>query len=192
MAGRPAHLGLALPTHLLRRVRSDVRCHPLLHAVLIAMLGKGVVSAQTPGDTAPSITLKTLAGGTDSLAGYRGHPVLVNFWATWCTPCRGEIPAIIAAYRGQEANGLVVLAINLTDQESSTKDVRRFVAEFQVPFPVLLDEKGKVRRRYALRGVPTSVFIGADGVVRAVNPGPITTEALQRHLAEIVTSPSPR
>jgi peroxiredoxin len=65
-------------------------------------------------------------------------------------------------------------------------DVRKFVDEFQMPFPVLLDEKGKVRKRYALRGVPTSVFIDARGVVRLVNPGPITSETIQRGLAEIL------
>jgi cytochrome c biogenesis protein CcmG, thiol:disulfide interchange protein DsbE len=163
-----------------------MRPHPLVCALVIGVVGNGATLAQTLGDTAPPFALKTLAGGRDSLAGYVGHPVLVNFWATWCTPCRDEIPAIVAAYRAQQTAGLVVLAINLTDQEASTRDVRKFVTEFEMPFPVLLDERGKVRRRYALRGVPTSVFIGKDGVVKAVNRGPITSEALQRHLAEIV------
>src|SRR5207245_9191782 len=78
-----------------------------------------------------------------------------------------------------------VRAINLTDQERM-KDIRKFVAEFHMPFPVLLDEKGRVRRLYALIGVPTSVFIGSDGVVRVVNPGPITKETLERGLAAIL------
>jgi hypothetical protein len=80
-----------------------------------------------------------------------------------------------------------VLAINLTDQERM-KDVRTFVRELPMPFPVLLDEKGKVRRSYALRGVPTSVFIDANGIVRIVNPGPITREAIERGLAEILAA----
>lgn len=163
----------------------------LLRALLITMLSAGAASAQTPGDTAPSFTLKTLAGSSDSLVQYRGHPVLVNFWATWCEPCKVEMPALVAAYREHQDAGLIVLAVNLTDQETSTKDIRTFVAEFQMPFPVLLDDRGKVRRRYALRGVPTSVFIGADGVVRGVNPGPITTEALQQHLTRILVAHQP-
>ena len=66
------------------------------------------------------------------------------------------------------------------------KDVRQFRDDFPMPFPVLLDEKGKVRKSYALRGVPTSVFIDARGIVRLVNPGPITSVTIQRGLAEIL------
>jgi thiol-disulfide isomerase/thioredoxin len=144
-----------------------------------------VEAGNRPGLGAPQFTLQTLAGPGASLSDYEGRPVLINFWASWCKPCRSEMPDIIAAYQAHQGTGLAVLAINLTDQEGM-KDVRRFVAEFHMPFPVLLDEKGRVRRLYALVGVPTSVFIGSDGVVRVVNPGPITKETLERGLAEIL------
>ncbi len=157
--------------------------------VIAAALGFAAppLRSQVIGDTAPAFTLKTLAAGPDSLSAYRGHPVLINFWATWCPPCREEMPRLVVAYHAHQSAGLIILAINLTDQETSRKDVQHFVAEFQMPFPVLLDEKGKVRRRYKLRGLPTSVFIGADGVVRAVTPGPTSEASLQQHLAEILT-----
>ena len=158
-----------------------------LFSIVFATLlsAAGLLAAQAVGSPAPDFTLKTLAGGTASFSDYARRPVLVNFWASWCTPCRGEMSDIIAAYNAHQAQDLQVLAINLTDQERM-RDVRTFVDDFQVPFPVLLDEKGQVRKLYALHGVPTSVFIDAQGVVRLVNPGPITREAIQRGLAEIM------
>jgi peroxiredoxin len=142
-------------------------------------------SAQRLDAVAPDFSLKTLAGDTVTLSQLRGHPVFLNFWATWCKPCRGEMSDIIAAYGADHTAGLEVLAINLTDQERM-KDVRTFVHELRLPFPVLLDEKGKTRKAYALRGVPTSVFIDTLGVVRLVNIGPITRENIQRGLADIL------
>jgi len=144
-------------------------------------------SAQGLGAVAPDFSLKTLAGDTVSLSHLRGRPVFLNFWATWCKPCRGEMTDIIAAYDAHHTAGLEVVAINLTDQERM-KDVRTFVHDLQLPFPVLLDEKGKVRKTYRLRGVPTSVFIDTLGVVRLVNIGPITRENIQRGLAEILSA----
>jgi len=157
----------------------SIACAALTTAVL-------VLSSQAPGSAAPDFTLKTLAGNTASLSSFQGRPVLLNFWATWCAPCRAEMAEIASAYRAHGDERLQVLAIDLTDQERKLKDVRAFVDELHMPFPVLLDEKGKVRKRFALRGVPTSVFIDARGVVRLVNPGPITTENIQRGLAQIL------
>jgi len=164
-------------------VRLGLQLFSIAFATLLTAAGP--LSAQTLGSPAPDFTLKTLAGGTASLSDYTRRPLLINFWASWCTPCRGEMSDIVAAYNTHHAAGLEVLAINLTDQEQM-KDVRKFVDELQLPFAVLLDHKGKARKRYALHGVPTSVFIDAQGIVRLVNPGPITSEAIQRGLAEIM------
>jgi thiol-disulfide isomerase/thioredoxin len=127
-----------------------------------------------------------LDGDSVRLSAQRGHPVVVNFWGTWCPPCRDEIPLLVAEYATHKDSGLVILAVDGRDQETSTKAVREFAAEFHIPFPVLLDEKGNVRKRYKLRGLPTTVFIGADGVIRAVNIGPLSETSLQLHLAEIL------
>lgn len=165
------------------------RSHRWLQVLATASLAAATLRAQSPGDNAPAFSLQTLDGGPASLSDYAGHPVLINFWASWCKPCSGEMPLIIAAYRAHQQAGLAVLAIDLTDQEASTKDIRKFQAEFQIPFPVLLDKKGKARKLYRLRGVPTSVFVGSDGVIRSINPGPISEAALQQHLAEIMPAP---
>jgi len=114
---------------------------------VVAVCSSAALTAQAPGDTAPAFTLKTLAGDSVSLADFRGHPVIINFWGTWCPPCRDEIPLIVAAYSAHQDAGLVVLAVDGRDQETSTRAVRNFVAEFHMPFPVPLDEKGAVRKR---------------------------------------------
>jgi cytochrome c biogenesis protein CcmG/thiol:disulfide interchange protein DsbE len=154
-----------------------------------AALAVSALAAQAPGDTAPDFRLKTLAGDSVRLADLRGHPVVVNFWATWCPPCRYEIPLLADAYQAHAADSLIVLGVNGRDQELSTRAVQKFVADLQVPFPVLLDEKGRVRRRYRLRGLPTTVFVGPDGRVRAVIQGPFTAEALQQNLTALLGSP---
>ena len=160
----------------------------LVVLVCLALLPLLRLSSQVPDPIAPDFVLKTLTGDSVRLADLRGHPVFLNFWASWCKPCRAEMGEIIAAYDAHHQAGLEVLAINLTDQERM-RDVRRFVTDLQLPFSVLLDQQGKVRKTYRLRGVPTSVFIDAQGVVRFVNIGPITGETLRHGLAEILPSP---
>ena len=140
------------------------------------------------GRPAPEFKLKTVAGPEVNISELRGRPVIVNFWASWCPPCRKEMPLLIAAYQKYRDARLEVIAINLSDQERA-KDIREFVAEFAMPFPVALDEKGKVWNRYGLIALPTTVFVGPDGLVRLVNSGPITEEILHRDLAAILSPP---
>jgi cytochrome c biogenesis protein CcmG/thiol:disulfide interchange protein DsbE len=159
-----------------------------LMALRVFLIVVTALANQAPDSAAPDFTLKTLAGDSVTLSSLKGRPVFVNFWASWCVPCRAEMAEIIHAYGAHAQQRLVVLAVNLTDQEHMA-DVRRFVSELRMPFPVLLDRNGKVRKSYRLRGVPTSVFIDTLGIIRLVNRGPITRETIQRGLAEILPAP---
>jgi len=155
--------------------------------LLLAILTAGAGPTQAPGRPAPDFELKSLEGRPTRLSEFRGRPLLVNFWASWCDPCREEMPAIVVAFERHSAARLAVLAVNLRDQERE-RDVRRFVEEFRLPFPILLDTRGTVRRRYRVRAIPTSVFIDSAGIVRMVHPGPMTADALSRGLAAVLSA----
>lgn len=114
-----------------------------------------------PGEPAPAFALERLEGGRVGLIDLRGRPVIVNFWATWCIPCRTEMPELALAWKQHRAAGLEVLAVNLTDQERR-KDVHRFAEDLGIPFPVLLDVRDRVRERYELVMLPTTVFVDTD------------------------------
>jgi peroxiredoxin len=158
-----------------------------LRLALVALIMAGAAAAQGPevGGPAPDIVLRTREGVKTRLADLRGQAVIVNFWASWCEPCRIEIPSLMAVYQEHAARGLVVLAVNLTDQERR-EDIARFVETTAMPFPVLLDERGTIRERYGLTAVPTTVFIDRSGVVQRIHPGPISREALEVGLETIL------
>ncbi len=138
-----------------------------------------------PGERAPAFTLERLEGGRVGLIDLRGRPVIVNFWASWCIPCRTEMPELALAWKRYRAAGLEVLAVNLTDQERRT-DVPRFAEDLGIPFPVLLDVRGRVRERYDLATIPTTVFVDTAGVIRRIHPGPIGSAALISGLRTIL------
>jgi thiol-disulfide isomerase/thioredoxin len=158
--------------------------------MLALALGASVVGAQPArvGAPAPEIDLPTLAGGRVRLTELRGKPVVVSFWGSWCLPCRSEFPELVRAHREHAPGGLYILGVNGRDQELSTKDVRKFVDEFSVPFQVALDTRGKAQRTYRLRGLPTTVFIDSGGVVQRIHIGPISREELDSGIAAILSA----
>lgn len=116
------------------------------------------------GNIAPNFELTTLEGKKVKLSDYRGQRVMVNFWATWCPPCRAEVPDL---QKFHETKDITILAVNLTKTESSISDVKTFVREFGVTFPVLLDKNLKVStEKYQIRPIPTSFMIDANGRIQ--------------------------
>lgn len=125
-------------------------------------------SAPQAGFTAPDFTLETLSGETYTLSSLQGNVVLVNFWATWCPPCRAEMPELLQAAR--DYPDLALLAVNVA--ETSDK-VSQFAEQFRMDVPVVIDPQGAISDRYNVRGLPTSIFLDADGKIMEVRPGAI-------------------
>ena len=138
---------------------------PLILALCLALeLGASAPGrAQTfdIGQPAPEFTLTDLAGGTQRLSDYRGKGVLLNFWATWCVPCRTEMPSMERAYRALREKGVTILAVSL--DAGSQAPVEAFVKEFGFTFPILLDSSGASSRAYRVFGLPTSFLIDWNG-----------------------------
>ena len=119
-----------------------------------------------PGAIAPAFAASGYAGAPVTLERFRGHPIVLNFWASWCPPCRAEMPALEAAYRKYQARGVVVIGIDgATDTWSAS---RAFLAARGVTYPVARDERGQVAQAYHVTGLPTTFFIRADGRVAGV------------------------
>ncbi len=138
--------------------------------MLLALLMAGAAHASEPrvGAPAPDFTLENRAGGTVSLSDLRGEVVLLNFWATWCPPCREEMPLLDQIYSRYEALGFTLLGVNV-EQDSRLAD--RFLADVPVSFPILLDPKEQVSQLYRVPAMPTTVIIDRQGTVRYIHHG---------------------
>lgn len=138
------------------------------------------------GRAAPDFVLEKPGGGTLRLSDLQGHPVLLNFWASWCAPCRAETPDLVAAYQQYQAQGLIIVGVNLQEAD---KKVLKFTQDFGVTYPVVIDRDGDVKGVWPggpFRGLPASYFIDSTGVVRDSYPGQLTKDLLAEKLAKIL------
>lgn len=134
------------------------------------------------GEIAPDFELSTLDGETVKLSNFRGKRVMLNFWATWCPPCRVEMPDMQKFYENKD---VVILAVNLTGSESSTKNVQKFVDEFGLTFPILLDKEMAVSGRYQIQPIPTTFMIDSNGRIQNKSFGAQNYELMVREFEKM-------
>lgn len=146
-------------------------CHNLVEAVTDNLPGLRV------GEEAPNFELKTLDGKKVKLSDYRGKKVILNFWATWCPPCKAEMPDI-QKYYNEADDDVEILAVNIDPQY----DVKKFVREANVTFPVLLDSDDEVNTLYRILTIPTTYFIDGEGIIRSKHLSVMTIEIIREHI----------
>jgi len=169
----------------------------ILTIILVSVLGSGLVMAgcssgpelaQGPqvGKLAPDFQLQTLDGQTVSLGDFRGNPVLLNFWTSWCGPCRFEMPFIQEIFEKKEWSdtGLVILAIDIGENPSVVKE---FMENFGLSFPALLDTNQDVALKYNIRAIPTTFFIDKDGIIQDIKVGAFSSKTeIEKQLIKII------
>ena len=132
---------------------------------------------------AQDFTLKDLNGNDVKLSSFKGKAVIINFWATWCHPCREEIPDLQKGYDENKDNGLVILGVNIKENESK---VSKFAKDYKMTYPILLDIDGTTSDAYRVFGIPMSFFIDRNGLVKDSFIGMLTKEDLSKKLAMIL------
>ncbi len=150
--------------------------------IALSASGSGAQFAEIGGQ-APTFTLPTVNGETLDLAEYSGKPVVLNFWATWCPPCRHEIPELASfstRYDGE------VAVIGISTEPLAT--VRPFVDTLGIPYPIAIDSATTVNDAYLIRSLPTSVIIDSDGVVRQVITGAVTEQRLAAEIERLLSA----
>lgn len=159
----------------------------LVIAGLLLFKGSATESSSQPSslikEAAPNFTLALLDGKSFQLSDYKGKPVLINFFASWCLPCREEIPAIEKMVSVYKPKGVVFLGISTDDTEVNAKD---FIKKYGVTYPVGLDKATTIQSSFGLFGIPTTYFIDKQGIVSYFHSGVVTEELLQNELDKLL------
>ncbi|CAM3905411.1 peroxiredoxin family protein [Mesobacillus thioparans] len=137
------------------------------------------LSSLKEGAEAPELELKTLEGETIKLSDYRGKRVILNFWATWCPPCKAEMPHMQNFYEDYHDQGVEILAVNLTSMDKGVDEVQKFVDEYGLTFTIPLDEEGTAGTTYQAFTIPTSYILDENGVITKKIVGPMDEKMMK-------------
>jgi thiol-disulfide isomerase/thioredoxin len=155
----------------------------LLFAFVVAGVLFTEKDTRPENKAAPNFSLELLDGGNFHLSDHKGKPVMINFFASWCLPCREEIPALVKIQHEYQPKGIFFLAIAVDDTE---KDVTKFIERLGFTFPAGLDKTGKLKEAFGVYGLPTSFFINKDATINYFHPGSVTTGLLRHELDKLL------
>lgn len=142
------------------------------------------VTGIAEGNMAPDFELGLASGETVKLSDYRGKKVILNFWATWCPPCKAEMPHMQKYYEKNKDKDMTILAVNLTALDKGRDAIDQFVKDYGLTFPIALDEKNKVGTEYQALTIPTSYIISPDGIITKKYVGPMDEDTMDKLLKE--------
>ena len=187
--------GTLPPCDLPRSVRATLALFTLVAIIAVAASGCASSSVEIAGepqdstrstginigDLAPDFTLADLDGNPITLSDFQGNTVFINFWATWCPPCRKEMPNIESLYQDYKDSDVIVIGVDIKE---SVDKVREFTQKGGYSWIFVIDDTYKVTRDYAVNAIPTSYFLDKEGIIRAVHIGYMTRAAMEANLAK--------
>lgn len=136
------------------------------------------------GDFAPDVEMTDMEGNIVKLSDYRGKKVVLNFWATWCPPCRTEMPAFQSYYKKHQ-DEVEIIGFNMTFSGDSKKKVEQFVESYDLTFPIYLTDDDSIVNTYAVLTMPTTVFIDEEGRVQVHYRGPLDEKSLEKYISQL-------
>lgn len=134
------------------------------------------------GEPAPDFVLEDLNGNKVQLSDYKGQGVFLNFWGTWCKPCKKEMPYMENVYKDFKGQGVEILAVDIGETKLA---VQKFVERYNLTFPILLDKKSEIVDLYNIGPIPTTIMIDKDGIIRKKFTGSLTEEIIREYMTEV-------
>jgi thiol-disulfide isomerase/thioredoxin len=155
------------------------------------VIGTEIIQAPTKGFLAPDFSLTTITGEEIQLSSLKGRPVIINFWASWCPPCRSEMPLLDKLQQQYQEQNLAILAVNASNQDN-IEVVQNFVAQGELSLPILMDVTGKVMNMYNTRVLPSTYFVNSEGIIQNVIIGGMNEATLRIQIEKMLNQQNPQ